>query len=54
METSISDIVQEINAYAPDADVEPVMQAYLLAAQAHQGQGPEDRGHAGQHVAVHR
>ena len=36
--TTISDIVATITAYAPDAEVAPVMQAYLLAARAHQGQ----------------
>ena len=35
---SISDIVNQIRTYAPDADVQPVMTAYLLAARAHQGQ----------------
>jgi GTP pyrophosphokinase len=35
---TINDIVQRISAYAADADVQPLMQAYLLAAQAHQGQ----------------
>jgi GTP pyrophosphokinase len=36
--TTISDIVTRIVAYAPDADVQALMQAYLLSAQAHQGQ----------------
>jgi guanosine-3',5'-bis(diphosphate) 3'-pyrophosphohydrolase len=35
---SISDVVSRIRSYAPDADVQPVMTAYLLAARAHQGQ----------------
>lgn len=34
----ISDILETIQTYSPDADLEPVMQAYLLAAQAHAGQ----------------
>jgi GTP diphosphokinase / guanosine-3',5'-bis(diphosphate) 3'-diphosphatase len=35
---SISSIVDRIRSYAPDADVRPVMTAYLLAARAHAGQ----------------
>lgn len=35
---TISDIVDKIRSYAPDADIQPVMTAYLLAARAHQGQ----------------
>jgi GTP pyrophosphokinase len=38
MSTSISDIVERIATYSPDADVSAVMQAYLIAANAHQGQ----------------
>jgi len=38
IEPSISDVVTRIRSYAPDADVQPVMTAYLLAARAHQGQ----------------
>ncbi|MBA2320117.1 MAG: bifunctional (p)ppGpp synthetase/guanosine-3',5'-bis(diphosphate) 3'-pyrophosphohydrolase, partial [Deltaproteobacteria bacterium] len=34
----ISDIVDTIRTYAPDADVKPVMTAYLLAARAHANQ----------------
>jgi guanosine-3',5'-bis(diphosphate) 3'-pyrophosphohydrolase len=37
-EPTISDVVSRIRSYAPDADVQPVMTAYLLAARAHQGQ----------------
>lgn len=36
--TTISDIVEQIKTYSPDADLQPVMSAYLLAAKAHQGQ----------------
>jgi GTP diphosphokinase / guanosine-3',5'-bis(diphosphate) 3'-diphosphatase len=36
--SSISDIVERIRGYSPDADVRPVMTAYLLAARAHAGQ----------------
>lgn len=36
--TSISQIVETIQGYAPDAEVGAVMNAYLLAARAHQGQ----------------
>ncbi len=32
---SISEIVDKIRTYSPDADVKPVMTAYLLAARAH-------------------
>jgi GTP pyrophosphokinase len=35
---SISDIVERIRSYAPDADIQPVMTAYLLAARVHAGQ----------------
>ncbi len=35
---TISDIVNRIRTYSPDADIQPVMTAYLLAARAHQGQ----------------
>ena len=34
---SISDIVERIRSYAPDADIQPVMTAYLLAARVHAG-----------------
>jgi GTP pyrophosphokinase len=36
--TSISEIVDTIRTYSPDADVQPVMTAYLLAARAHAAQ----------------
>ncbi len=36
--TQISDIVDIIRTYAPDADLAPVLQGYLLAARAHEGQ----------------
>ena len=35
---TISDILEKIQGYAPDAEIAPVMQAYVLAARAHQGQ----------------
>ncbi len=35
---SITDILETLKTYAPDAEIRPVMQAYLLAAQAHHGQ----------------
>jgi guanosine-3',5'-bis(diphosphate) 3'-pyrophosphohydrolase len=35
---TISDVVDQIRSYSPDADVQPVMTAYLLAARAHAGQ----------------
>ena len=35
---NISDIMERIRGYAPDADLGTVMQAYLLAARAHAGQ----------------
>ncbi|MEQ1567067.1 MAG: bifunctional (p)ppGpp synthetase/guanosine-3',5'-bis(diphosphate) 3'-pyrophosphohydrolase [Myxococcota bacterium] len=35
---SLSSIVDQIRSYSPDADVKPVMTAYLLAARAHAGQ----------------
>jgi len=35
---SISDILEQIKTYAPDASLEPVMESYLLAAKAHAGQ----------------
>jgi GTP pyrophosphokinase len=38
MTTTIQDILTAIRAYAPDADVRPVWDAYLLAAHAHEGQ----------------
>ena len=34
----ISEILEEIRTYAPDADLQPVMDAYLLSARAHSGQ----------------
>lgn len=36
--TTIADILGNIRTYAPDADLQPVMSAYLLAAKAHHGQ----------------
>lgn len=36
--TTVSDILDQIRTYAPDANVQPVMDAYLLAARAHAGQ----------------
>ncbi|MCO4747885.1 MAG: bifunctional (p)ppGpp synthetase/guanosine-3',5'-bis(diphosphate) 3'-pyrophosphohydrolase [Proteobacteria bacterium] len=36
--TQISDILEQVRSYAPDADMGPVMAAYLLAAKAHAGQ----------------
>lgn len=36
--TSISEILDTIRGYSPDADLQPVMKAYLLAAKAHAGQ----------------
>ncbi|MBX2799058.1 MAG: bifunctional (p)ppGpp synthetase/guanosine-3',5'-bis(diphosphate) 3'-pyrophosphohydrolase [Myxococcales bacterium] len=38
MSPTISDIMERIQAYSPDADLQPVMTAYLLAARAHAGQ----------------
>lgn len=35
---TISDILEQIRTYSPDADLQPVMTAYLLAARAHAGQ----------------
>ena len=35
---TISDIMETIKGYSPDADLAPVMQAYLMAAKAHAGQ----------------
>ena len=35
---TISDIMERIQGYSPDADLKPVMTAYLLAARAHAGQ----------------
>jgi len=35
---TISDILERIQTYSPDADLKPVMTAYLLAARAHSGQ----------------
>lgn len=34
----VGDILERIRAYSPDADVEPVMASYVLAARAHNGQ----------------
>jgi len=36
--TTISEILETIRGYSPDADLQPVMKAYLLAAKAHAGQ----------------
>ena len=36
--TTISDILETVRTYAPDANLQPVMSAYLLAARAHAGQ----------------
>jgi GTP diphosphokinase / guanosine-3',5'-bis(diphosphate) 3'-diphosphatase len=36
--TTISNIVETIRSYSPDADLQPVMSAYLMAAKAHAGQ----------------
>ena len=36
--TTISTIMEKIQGYSPDADLDPVMRAYLLAARAHAGQ----------------
>ncbi|TNE86726.1 MAG: bifunctional (p)ppGpp synthetase/guanosine-3',5'-bis(diphosphate) 3'-pyrophosphohydrolase [Deltaproteobacteria bacterium] len=36
--TQISDVLEQVRSYAPDADIAPVMAAYLLAAKAHAGQ----------------
>jgi GTP pyrophosphokinase len=36
--TTISDILDRIRSYSPDADLKTVMSAYLLAAKAHAGQ----------------
>jgi guanosine-3',5'-bis(diphosphate) 3'-pyrophosphohydrolase len=35
---TISEILETIRTYSPDADLQPVMKAYLLAAKAHAGQ----------------
>jgi guanosine-3',5'-bis(diphosphate) 3'-pyrophosphohydrolase len=35
---TISDILEQIRSYSSDADLQPVMKAYLLAAKAHAGQ----------------
>ncbi len=35
---TVSDIMEKIQSYSPDADLKPVMTAYLLAARAHAGQ----------------
>ena len=37
-QANISDILATIRTYSPDANVQPVMTAYLLAARAHAGQ----------------
>jgi guanosine-3',5'-bis(diphosphate) 3'-pyrophosphohydrolase len=34
----ISDVLEQVRSYAPDADIAPVMASYLLAAKAHAGQ----------------
>ena len=36
--TTISDILETIRSYSPDADLQPVMSAYLMSAKAHAGQ----------------
>ncbi|MFT7521092.1 MAG: guanosine-3',5'-bis(diphosphate) 3'-pyrophosphohydrolase, partial [Kiritimatiellia bacterium] len=36
--TTISDILEQIRVYSPDADIRPVMSAYLLAADVHKHQ----------------
>ncbi len=36
--TTVSTIMEKIQTYSPDADLAPVMTAYLLAARAHSGQ----------------
>ncbi len=36
--STISDILETIKGYSPDANLQPVMQAYLMAAKAHAGQ----------------
>ena len=36
--TTVSTIMEKIQGYSPDADLQPVMTAYLLAARAHAGQ----------------
>ncbi|MFT4622833.1 MAG: guanosine-3',5'-bis(diphosphate) 3'-pyrophosphohydrolase [Myxococcota bacterium] len=36
--SSVADILERIREYAPDADLQPVVTAYLLAARAHAGQ----------------
>ena len=38
MTVTISDIMERIRKYSPDAELEPVMSAYLMAARAHHGQ----------------
>ena len=38
MNVVVDDILEQIRSYSPDADLEPVMSAYVLAARAHQGQ----------------
>lgn len=35
---TISEILETIRSYSPDADLQPVMKAYLLSAKAHAGQ----------------
>jgi GTP pyrophosphokinase len=36
--TTITEILETLRGYAPNAQIQPVMQAYLIAAQAHHGQ----------------
>ena len=36
--TTVSNIMEKIQGYSPDANLQPVMTAYLLAARAHSGQ----------------
>lgn len=38
MAANVSEILEKIQTYAPDANLQPVMTAYLLAARAHAGQ----------------
>ena len=38
MNVVVGDILDQIRSYSPDADLDPVMSAYVLAAKAHQGQ----------------
>ncbi len=49
---SISEIVEKIRTYSPDADVKPVMTAYLLAARAHASAGVDMVGPSAMLVRV--